>query len=206
MVSTKGKYNMKEQNARERILKAALKVFAEKSFEGSRMDEIAREASAPKSLIYYHFKSKDEILEVLTTNFLEEYEGLLGEHVKETHQEKAEELSDRMKHVYYGFGQQNADLVRVMLVEALKKSSNQTALFQMIDCVMKKEAEEKNLTERELQERRIAEFFSNFMPNFAYVCFGESWTNYFNMERKQFDELYLKVYEETHGAYHKNHK
>jgi AcrR family transcriptional regulator len=64
-------------NARERILQTAVKIFAEKSFEGSRIDEIAREAKVPKSLIYYHFKNKDAILEALTENFINEYMKLI---------------------------------------------------------------------------------------------------------------------------------
>lgn len=76
-------------NARERILNAATKIFAVKSFEGSRIDDIAREANVPKSLIYYHFKSKDEILEVLTSTFIDEFVSLSIEYAVETHQEKS---------------------------------------------------------------------------------------------------------------------
>lgn len=63
-------------DARQRILDAAVSVFAEKSFEGSRIDEIAKEANVPKSLIYYHFRSKDEMLDVLMNGFIRDYEEL----------------------------------------------------------------------------------------------------------------------------------
>jgi len=193
-------------NARERILNTAVQIFAEKSYEGSRIDEIAKAANVPKSLIYYHFKSKEEMLQVMIDNFIKEYLELIEDTVEENHQEKAEELPKRMRNRYYEFGQRNADLVRVILIDSLKKSKEKPVLFQIVEAMVAKETGLRNLPAEEVQERRIAEFFTSFMPNYAYVCFADSWTQYFQMERKQFDQMYLKVYEETHGAYHKNHE
>ncbi len=47
---------------REEILKAGLTVFAIKGFQGASMDDIALELEATKGLLYYHFKTKEEIL------------------------------------------------------------------------------------------------------------------------------------------------
>jgi AcrR family transcriptional regulator len=192
-------------NARERILTAAVKIFAERSYEGSRIDEIAKEAQVPKSLIYYHFKSKEEILQVLIDNFIKEYMSLISENAEEDHQEKAQELQGRMKDIYYEFGMKNADLVRVILIDSLKKSNEKPVLFQIVEAMIAKEAENTKNTDINVQERMVAEFFTSFMPNYAYLCFADSWTEYFKIDRKQFDQLYLEIYEETHGAYHKNY-
>lgn len=209
---------MNTPNARTRILDAAVKVFADKSFEGSRIDEIAKEAGVPKSLIYYHFKSKEEIFQVLVDQFIGEYMKLIEDTVEETHQEKAEELPSRMKNRYYEFGMNNIDLVRVILIDSLKKTKERPVLFQVVAAMITKEAEEKKKAETvneagakneagyDIQERRIAEFFTSFMPNYAYICYADSWTKYFGIDRKEFDRLYLKVYEETHGAYHRSHE
>lgn len=197
---------MNTPNARERILQTAVKVFAEKSFEGARIDEIAREANVPKSLIYYHFKSKNEILEVLTSDFIKEYTRLAQTDTAETQREKADGLADRMQNVYYEFGTKNEDLLRVMLIDSFKKSTEQPVLFQAIDAILKKEAENNTDPHYDIQERRIAEFFTSFIPSYAYICFAESWCRYFQMDRKKFNRLFLKVYSETHGAYHKNHE
>lgn len=197
---------MNKLNARERILLAALKIFAEKSFEGSRIDEIAHEANVPKSLIYYHFKSKDEIFEVLTSNFINEYMSIIAAKPEETHQEKANELIKRMENVYFEFGQRNADLVRVIFIDSLKKSTEQPILYKVLDALIDKDKQNQSDTSYDIQERRIAEFFTSFITNISYLCFTESWVKYFNIDRAQFDRLYLKVYAETHGAYHKSHK
>ncbi len=47
---------------RERILRAAVKVFARKGFYASRVSEIARAAGVADGTIYLYFKSKDELL------------------------------------------------------------------------------------------------------------------------------------------------
>lgn len=202
----KRSFVMNIPNARERILNTAVRIFAEKSYEGSRIDVIAQEAGVPKSLIYYHFKSKENILQVLIDNFISEYMDLISQGIGESHQEKAQELPERMKNVYYDFGQKNSDLIRVILIDSLKKSNDNPILFKIVEAMITKEIDNNKEIDKNVQERRIAEFFTSQIPNYAYLCFADSWIKYFNLERKEFDELYLKVYEETHGAYHKNYK
>ncbi len=52
----------KRQEKYERILDAAVKVFAEKGFYLSRVSDIAREAGVADGTIYLYFKNKDDIL------------------------------------------------------------------------------------------------------------------------------------------------
>jgi AcrR family transcriptional regulator len=54
----------------EKILEAARHEFSEFGLEGSRVDGIAKRAGVNKAMIYYHFKSKDELyFEVIRTFF-----------------------------------------------------------------------------------------------------------------------------------------
>jgi TetR/AcrR family fatty acid metabolism transcriptional regulator len=47
---------------RERILKAAIKVFARKGFYATRVSEIAKAAKVADGTIYLYFKNKDDVL------------------------------------------------------------------------------------------------------------------------------------------------
>src|SRR5476651_428421 len=47
------------------ILAAAALEFAERGFAGARVDRIARRACVNKAMIYYHFKSKQELYRTL---------------------------------------------------------------------------------------------------------------------------------------------
>jgi len=49
----------------ERILEAAMQVFAEVGFDGARVDEIARRANANKAAIYYHIGDKEAVYTVV---------------------------------------------------------------------------------------------------------------------------------------------
>jgi len=53
---------VKSEDKHQRIIKAALKVFAKKGFYNSRVSEIAKEAEIADGTIYLYFKNKDDIL------------------------------------------------------------------------------------------------------------------------------------------------
>jgi AcrR family transcriptional regulator len=49
------------ERTKERILKAATKIFANRGFDGARVDRIAGEARINKQLLYHHFGGKDDL-------------------------------------------------------------------------------------------------------------------------------------------------
>ena len=55
----------KQDEAKVRIIKAAVKLFAEKGFDGTRVSEIAKAAGVNQALIYYYFKGKEDLLNYL---------------------------------------------------------------------------------------------------------------------------------------------
>ena len=196
-------------DAKNRILQAAIQVFAEKSFAGSRVDEVAQVANVPKSVIYYHFQSKEEILEVLIQNFLRDYLELIAVAENDTHQTKAQELAERMQSRYARFAENNADMIRIILVESLKKSADKPVIFKIVEAMIEKETAFpaiSNWRKYDKQERLVAEFFTNIIPHYAYICFGESWVDHFGVEKERLGELFVNVFLATHGAYHQNHE
>ena len=52
----------KTSEKRQRILAAALKVFAQRGFYSANVSEVAREASVADGTIYLYFKNKDDLL------------------------------------------------------------------------------------------------------------------------------------------------
>ena len=58
---------------REAILRAGVKVFAEKGFFNSKVADIAREAGIADGTVYLYFKSKDEILHSIFDRAMEEF-------------------------------------------------------------------------------------------------------------------------------------
>ncbi len=70
-------------DSRSMILDAAARIFAEQGLSGARTDAIAAEAGVNKALLYYYFKSKEDI-----------YRAVLDEHMK-SFQLKAVEILSR---------------------------------------------------------------------------------------------------------------
>jgi len=61
------------QSTKDRILNAALDLFAEKGYEGASVDMIAAAAGIKGPSLYKHFKGKDQILDALITKVDEYY-------------------------------------------------------------------------------------------------------------------------------------
>ena len=61
MTSKPNRKRLDPAKTRETILVAALDVFAEKGFDGTSIADIAAVAKTPKSLLQYHFGTKDEL-------------------------------------------------------------------------------------------------------------------------------------------------
>ena len=193
-------------DARGRILNAAIKSFAEKSFAGSRIDDIAKAANVPKSLIYYHFKSKDNILEVLIQELLSEFKELLAIAKNDNHDDKPKTMKYKLQEHYSGFIKKNVDLIRILLIESLKKDNEIPLIFKIVEELVNGDSKNmKDDASYDLNERLIAEFFTSLVPIYSFFCFQEKWCNYFEINENDLKQIFLNVYEQTHGAYHKNH-
>lgn len=55
----------RSRNTRERLVRAALKLWRTRGFEDTTVDEIAAEAKVAWSTFYYHFANKDDLLREL---------------------------------------------------------------------------------------------------------------------------------------------
>ena len=63
----------------QRVLDAALELFAEHGFEGTSLQQIADRLGVTKAAVYYHFRSKDDLLSALVEPAFDELNQLLDE-------------------------------------------------------------------------------------------------------------------------------
>jgi TetR/AcrR family fatty acid metabolism transcriptional regulator len=61
------------QDSRDEILRAAIRLFARRGFHETSMSEVAREARVSKALIFWHFKTKEELFLAVLNRLLEPY-------------------------------------------------------------------------------------------------------------------------------------
>lgn len=78
----------KDSEKLNKILNAALKLFSEKGFTNTKMEEIATAAGIATGTIYIYVKNKEEILEKLFDRFYRYYASRLEEELKSISDEK----------------------------------------------------------------------------------------------------------------------
>jgi AcrR family transcriptional regulator len=65
-------------DTRERIQAVALDLFAEQGYEATSLREIAERLGVTKAALYYHFKSKEDIVHSFTEDYVAELDALLA--------------------------------------------------------------------------------------------------------------------------------
>jgi len=63
---------------RARILGVALELFGERGFAATSTREVSERLGFTKAALYYHFRTKDDLLEALVAPVLDELEALVG--------------------------------------------------------------------------------------------------------------------------------
>jgi len=85
---------------KEKIVDAAYELFGEKGYEKTSVAEIIDRAGASKGGFYHHFKSKEEILETISFNYVDQirkhYDELLKDDKLSVVEKFMESFSNRM--------------------------------------------------------------------------------------------------------------
>ena len=189
-----------ELDSRERILDAARSEFAEKGFDGARVDEIAKRADVNKALIYYYFKGKDELLKELMRTFLEERRRLRSEVIAKARGRK--DLPDRVTafDLDFLFGQR--DILRVALMEDLKSESSGSRRATILEHWLEGLAESKDYyagrgySYRHTPRTVTAMYFFHLSPAIAFAALGETFAERTGLGLERVKEEYLKLAQE----------
>ncbi|MBB6214203.1 AcrR family transcriptional regulator [Anaerosolibacter carboniphilus] len=179
------------QDSKQRILDAALDVFYEVGFEGARVDDIAKRAQVNKALIYYYFKSKEELLTELININIDEML-LMKSQVLESndtfnisaYKEASNKMIDMLKH--------KKKILSILLGEILKNSNNEKISkgFEFFFPIMEDSIERMRaigVDQARVDEGIIAGFFFGMMPVITYITIGEKWADCYG-----FDKSYLE--------------
>jgi AcrR family transcriptional regulator len=100
------------QDSRDEILKAAIQLFANRGFHETSMSEVAREAKVSKALIFWHFKTKEELFLAVLNKLLEPY---VIDFAEESEKLDAREQIKKLIGGYVNFVRENASSVSFFL-------------------------------------------------------------------------------------------
>ncbi|SRR5579875_300645 len=153
------------QDSREEILKAAIRLFASRGFHETSMSEVAREAKVSKALIFWHFKTKEELFLAVLDKLLEPY---VIDFAEESEKLDAREQIRKLVNGYVNFVRENGSSVsfflrRFMSGEEMPESFTQQIrrlydLYQALLTDRIRLAQEQGLCSRSTQPHVMANF------------------------------------------------
>lgn len=147
--------NNDNPEAKERILRASIELFSKKGFDATSVTEIAQSAEVTKALIYYYFRSKEEIMDSLVQSLLDKITSMTMDfvHANIVQMIQAGRLDiekDRLTfatqedityflengYTYFekvlDFALDNRAIIRILMFESLKNSKNHNELFRLM--------------------------------------------------------------------------
>lgn len=169
-----------------KILKAAEEVFAEKGFDGARVDEIAKRAGVNKALIYYYFASKDQILAELSKKHLQEMidnkkELLNGNNLE---QGLTRDAVGKFIELTLSTLSERKNFFQIVLTEALKDTGDASffdLMNQMYDDGLSRLDHLGYPIEGE-KFKTLAVFFG-LIPVIFYIAMGEKWAEFNGLDK-----------------------
>ena len=168
MTEAESRANSQEQRAqdsRDEILNAAARLFANRGFHETSMAEVARGAGVSKALIFWHFKTKEELFFAVLNRLLEPYFIDFAEESGAL-DEKSQIL--KLVESYLLFVRDNASSIRFFVAQLLHNQGSSESLTGqvlrlydgyralLVDLIAR--AQEKGLCTREFAPQAAASF------------------------------------------------
>ena len=182
-----------------RILEEAEQLFAESGFSGTGIDQIARHAGIAKSVIYYHFRNKRDLLDSLFEYRLRQAMQIktdLGrQYFDGTDMNFEDILSLALK---TGYIEKWRKLMKIIIMETLKENDfyllfrmweqNAQTLDEQFGDLMKDEPK------RDPHRFMFETFFMMFMPLVTYTVFKEKWGKRYEISEQELDQMFIEIF------------
>lgn len=194
-----------EGTNKERILEAAAAEFAERGFDGARVDEIAKRAGVNKALIYYYYKSKEELLALLFSEVRDAVFALMNSSAVRAVDFSSIEAVRAMLCAFLDLLEERQNVVRVLVMETAKRSPINTVIFSMlgevIDRMFAMAVQERIPLNPDRSAAMVTEFFTGIMPLLDYVVYHEIWMDRFDIDEATLRRHFVDSFLGTHFAF-----
>lgn len=189
------------EKTRKKILNISEKLFSEKGYDGTSIQEIADAVNINKALIYYHFKNKQDIIDSLFEHTLEEMLSIQSNTQDESRSSDEERIINIIELL-----QKKRKILSVMLMEALKNDkSGHLSLFQCANAIISRDVGKmvhkiRKCYEDELNRNELLmhEFFTGFVPLVFFALFKDKWADFFKCDSHEIVSIFAKVFKESH--------
>lgn len=122
----------KDIDKKRKVFEAATRLFAQKGFDKTTVDEIAESAQVAKGTVYYYFKGKEEIFLFL----VEEGIAILKTRITDALRDNQDDTRRALQQLFVvqlGFLHEYQDVCRILLADAWGISSRQEKLQELLN-------------------------------------------------------------------------
>ena len=196
--------SMGEKNSKQKILDAAMEIFAIKGFDGARVDEIAKTAGVNKALLYYYFESKEgilsELIEINAREFLAGKDRFFNASGITQDTFTFEKMSNFISAVLEMLAGRK-DILKIMLSEALKSGPADTAFFDFFQSLMEdsiRRAKELGFKHINTQRLKTAYLFMAIIPVCSFMILGDKWAKYSGYDPENIKKMFLEIYKQVY--------
>jgi len=184
-----------KEDVKQKILDTAEVLFSGRGFDATGIDLIAKTAGITKSLIYYYFKSKDEILVDLLDGFVKKSVAMKKKIVDIWMAEPTLGVDKIIRNYTLPFMMENKNIIKIAFTESIKDVDDVPHLniFKFFDQNFNASyevAEKLGFKAEKEQEALISGFFMFFAPLFSFVIFSDEWCDYYKIDMKTVSSLF----------------
>lgn len=193
-----------------RILTVAEEIFAKAGFDGARVDDIATKAGVNKALIYYYFKSKNELLETLLSNLLEEARRMLVQSLEGAPEVYGNNGYRKLFDTYIRFVTQKRKIIKVAVGESIKEDTPLSVVMELGNLFINAELEMLRIEYKKKglhfpednQELLVMEFFMGLSPFLSYALYKDQWEAQYGVSEEALQNYFYTAFQKTHLAAH----
>ena len=197
-----------KENVQKKILAAAETLFAGRGFDATGIDLIAKTAGITKSLIYYYFKSKDEILTALFDIFVKKTIEMKKRIVDLWIAEPTLGVDKIIRNYTLPFMMENKDVIKIAFTESIKDVDDVPHLniFKYFDQNFNagyEVSEKMGFKSEKNQQDLISGFFLFFAPLFSFVIFSDEWCDHYKIDMKTASGMFADSIGKLYSAFAK---
>lgn len=177
------------EQTRARIMREAERLFAANGYAETSVDNIAKAAKVNKALIYYYFKSKDELLNALFKATFDALEEKFS--VSRAKPVTADSLRDDLAVV-----EEKKRGIGILFMEAMRSGPASDFLFDT--CELMAAAETKGVTPGERLKILSREFYTGVVPYMVFLMLKDKWCARYKCSPEQAARDFAEIFMKTH--------
>jgi len=215
----------KGSEAKERIINASRELFSQKGYDATRVSDIAGAANVNKALIYYYFKSKQEILDFMVDSLLNNALSIALDFIQtnivqmvkkgylDIMPDRLHFVSDEAKKMFLqnslkfyervvDYVIDNKDIIRILMLESLKNGKHQNSLFHFIKFMS---GDNKNPIFKTISnadhdfvysdEMVLYKFFFSIIPIISFAAYFDDYKAVSSLSDDELRSSFLRVYQ-----------